>query len=342
MGWTNSIPIFHNDVTEILKEEMPEYTMPYIDDVLLRGPLTQHEFCLPCWTRVVLQYMKYAEGTFSGPKTMICADKITIVGFDCIEHFTWELSWAKEERTTKKLAQRKLASKLRCSRALNLFLNESLGEKIIPDINKFNPSDLAYEYNEEIRSPIAKKQDESAAELQDSEMLKLSKATSHFYLDDKDQLYWRNGNMPQIVVDKAHCMYMMTGAHNCLGYQGIYVTTKLVTQKFWLECLQDDIAIYVKSDLIGTFTKCCIKQQIVMLRANCITIRKGTECSSYFMVTSTHPTLPLDIQKVTWLVDYPGKMMATKDLIGLRATALTKHIEHVEAMCSKANKEKLA
>jgi hypothetical protein len=33
MGWTNSVPIFHDDVTEILKPEMPEYTIPYIDDV---------------------------------------------------------------------------------------------------------------------------------------------------------------------------------------------------------------------------------------------------------------------------------------------------------------------
>ncbi|KXN85048.1 hypothetical protein AN958_11752 [Leucoagaricus sp. SymC.cos] len=76
--------------------------------------------------------------------------------------------------------------------------------------------------------------------------------------------------------------------------------------------------------------------------ADCITIRKGTGCSPYFMITGAHPTLPLDIQEVTWLVNYPGKMMSTEDLIGLRATALAKHIEHVEAMRSRANKEKLA
>ncbi|EKM73974.1 hypothetical protein AGABI1DRAFT_47569, partial [Agaricus bisporus var. burnettii JB137-S8] len=34
-------------------------------------------------TNRILQRMKYAGGTFSGPKTTICADKITIVGFDC-------------------------------------------------------------------------------------------------------------------------------------------------------------------------------------------------------------------------------------------------------------------
>ncbi|KXN90744.1 hypothetical protein AN958_03679 [Leucoagaricus sp. SymC.cos] len=76
--------------------------------------------------------------------------------------------------------------------------------------------------------------------------------------------------------------------------------------------------------------------------ANCITIRKGTECSPYCIITSTHPTLSLNIQKATWLVNYPRKMMSTEDFIGLRATALAKHIEHVEAMYLRANKEKLA
>jgi len=43
MGWTNSVPIFHEDVTYILKEEIPEVTIPYIDDVLVRGPATKYE-----------------------------------------------------------------------------------------------------------------------------------------------------------------------------------------------------------------------------------------------------------------------------------------------------------
>ncbi len=36
MGWTNSVPIFHEDVTYILREEIPEFTEPYIDDVPIR------------------------------------------------------------------------------------------------------------------------------------------------------------------------------------------------------------------------------------------------------------------------------------------------------------------
>jgi len=37
MGWTNSVPIFHDDVTYILHQEIPRYTLPYIDDVPIRG-----------------------------------------------------------------------------------------------------------------------------------------------------------------------------------------------------------------------------------------------------------------------------------------------------------------
>ena len=43
MGWTNSVPIFHEDVTYILQPEIPEVTVPYIDDVPVRGPATRYE-----------------------------------------------------------------------------------------------------------------------------------------------------------------------------------------------------------------------------------------------------------------------------------------------------------
>jgi hypothetical protein len=41
-GWTNSVPIFHDDVTYILQDEIPHITMPYIDDVPIRGPRSQY------------------------------------------------------------------------------------------------------------------------------------------------------------------------------------------------------------------------------------------------------------------------------------------------------------
>ena len=40
MGWTNSVPIFHDDVTFILQPEIPSVTIPYIDDVPIKGPVT--------------------------------------------------------------------------------------------------------------------------------------------------------------------------------------------------------------------------------------------------------------------------------------------------------------
>jgi hypothetical protein len=40
MGWTNSILIFHDDVTFILQAEIPHVTIPYIDDVPIKGPTT--------------------------------------------------------------------------------------------------------------------------------------------------------------------------------------------------------------------------------------------------------------------------------------------------------------
>ena len=43
MGWTNSVPIFHDDVTHMLQPEIPEITKPYIDDVPVRGPESTYQ-----------------------------------------------------------------------------------------------------------------------------------------------------------------------------------------------------------------------------------------------------------------------------------------------------------
>ena len=102
MGWTNSVPIFHDDVTEILKEEIPEYTIPYIDDVPIRGPASRFEIkpgvyeMIPenngirrfVWEHMnnanrILQRMKYCGGTFSGKKTLLCSDSIEVLGHKC-------------------------------------------------------------------------------------------------------------------------------------------------------------------------------------------------------------------------------------------------------------------
>lgn len=102
MGWTNSVPIFHEDVVFILKPEIPEFTTPYIDDVPIRGPKTRYEKedgtqeTIPensgirkfVWEHInnanrILQRMKYCGGTFSGKKTVICAESIQVLGHEC-------------------------------------------------------------------------------------------------------------------------------------------------------------------------------------------------------------------------------------------------------------------
>jgi hypothetical protein len=102
MGWTNSVPIFHDDVTAILQPEIPDVTVPYIDDVPVKGPKSR--YLLPdgsyemipenpgirrfVWEHFqnvnrVVQRMKYCGGTFSGYKTLLCAAEITVVGHRC-------------------------------------------------------------------------------------------------------------------------------------------------------------------------------------------------------------------------------------------------------------------
>jgi hypothetical protein len=102
MGWTNSVPIFHDDVVTILRLEIPEITSPYIDDVPVRGPASRYEISpgkyetIPendgirrfVWEHIgnvnrVLQRMKYCGGTFSGKKTVICDESIEVLGHKC-------------------------------------------------------------------------------------------------------------------------------------------------------------------------------------------------------------------------------------------------------------------
>ena len=42
MGWTNSVPIFHNNVTHILQPEIPSCFKAYINDVPVKGPATMY------------------------------------------------------------------------------------------------------------------------------------------------------------------------------------------------------------------------------------------------------------------------------------------------------------
>jgi RNase H-like domain found in reverse transcriptase len=102
MGWTNSVPIFHDDVTFILQPEIPEVTIPFIDDVPIKGPASKYikndgtYEMIPenkgirrfVWQHFqdlnrVVQRMKYCGGNFSGPKTILCEAEIIVVGHRC-------------------------------------------------------------------------------------------------------------------------------------------------------------------------------------------------------------------------------------------------------------------
>jgi len=102
MGWTNSVPVFHEDVTFILQDEIPSITIPYIDDVPVKGPKSQYlddngnfetipenpgirRFIWEHFQNLnrIVQRMKYCGGTFSGYKGSLCSREITVVGHRC-------------------------------------------------------------------------------------------------------------------------------------------------------------------------------------------------------------------------------------------------------------------
>ncbi|KAG6847018.1 hypothetical protein C0991_002504 [Blastosporella zonata] len=86
MGWTNSVPIFHDDVTHILQPKIPKFTLSFIDNVAVKGPkdwdrtgseIATHpenpNIQLSIWNFAqvlnrVIQRMRYSGGTFSGHK----------------------------------------------------------------------------------------------------------------------------------------------------------------------------------------------------------------------------------------------------------------------------------
>lgn len=114
MGWTNSVPIFHDDVTFILQPEVLDFTVPYIDDVAIKGPLYRYALTDGSFERIpespgirrfvwehfiklnqIVQHMKHAGGTFSG--YMICSPEITILGHRCTpEGWVPDSSWLKK------------------------------------------------------------------------------------------------------------------------------------------------------------------------------------------------------------------------------------------------------
>jgi hypothetical protein len=102
MGWTNSVPIFHDDVTYILQPEIPHITIPYIDDVPVKGPKSYYLHSDGSYETIpenngirrfiwehfqnlnrIVQRMKYCGGTFSGLKLYLCVPEFYVLGHKC-------------------------------------------------------------------------------------------------------------------------------------------------------------------------------------------------------------------------------------------------------------------
>lgn len=102
MKWTNSVPVFHEDVIYILQPKIPDTTISYIDNVPIQGPATdyrlpngdfehipehsliqrfvrKHFDSLNC----VVTRMHYSGGTFSGKKSIFITQKYSVLGYRC-------------------------------------------------------------------------------------------------------------------------------------------------------------------------------------------------------------------------------------------------------------------
>ena len=102
MGWSNSVPIFHADVTYTLQDEIPDVTIPFLDDAPIKGPTTRYEredgtyetnpdnpgirrFVWEHFQNLnrIVQRIKYVGCTWSGPKAFLCVPETLIVGHLC-------------------------------------------------------------------------------------------------------------------------------------------------------------------------------------------------------------------------------------------------------------------
>jgi hypothetical protein len=98
MGHTNSVQIMQGDINYILRDKIPLFTVPFIDDVAMKGPVTRyenangtyktiaensgiHHFIWEYLTNInrILQWLKYVSSTFSGKKLELCVLTIIIL-----------------------------------------------------------------------------------------------------------------------------------------------------------------------------------------------------------------------------------------------------------------------
>jgi hypothetical protein len=102
MGHTNLVQIMQCDINYILREEIPLFTVPFIDDVAIKCPVVHYEnanstyktisensgICRFIWEHLaninqILEQLKYVSRIFSGKKLKPCIPTIVILGQQC-------------------------------------------------------------------------------------------------------------------------------------------------------------------------------------------------------------------------------------------------------------------
>ena len=102
MGWANTVPAFHADITFTLEPEILHITIPFLNDAGVKGPPMRYK--LPnrsckiiadnpgirrfIWEHFqkllqLVQRMIYVGCTWSGPKGIMCVPEAVIVGHLC-------------------------------------------------------------------------------------------------------------------------------------------------------------------------------------------------------------------------------------------------------------------
>jgi hypothetical protein len=77
------------------------------------------------------------------------------------------------------------------------------------------------------------------------------------------------------------------------------------------------------------------------LWAKHITPRRTMGYSPYFAAHNLHPILPFDIDKATYLLPPPDKILTTKDLIICRACQLQHRLTDIDDLCKKVHQAQL-
>jgi integrase-like protein/reverse transcriptase-like protein len=102
MGWTNTVAIFHEDVTFLLEPEIPHVAWPFVDDCSIKGPPTRFEtkdsgyetlpdnpgICKFIWQHLldvhrILHRLRCAGATVSAKKLSIAVPEVVILGHKC-------------------------------------------------------------------------------------------------------------------------------------------------------------------------------------------------------------------------------------------------------------------